>query len=118
MPPPPGGAAEASRGAMLRMVVSGMFVLGLLLLAFSAVAHNWGSRTITNATSEQLADLANWRNAYSPMLWNLGIFLVLMAAFGATAMFENWDPLSRILLLIVALVAALLILTGGVTLFK
>ncbi len=116
-PMPPMGA-DASRRALLQRLVSWLFVLGVFLLAVSAVASNVGSMKTVNPTPEQDAANLNWKNVYSPMIWNFGMFFVLTAVFGTAAMSEQWDPLARILVIVVALVAALLVLSGGVTLFK
>ena len=111
-------AAEASRKALLRILVSALFAIGILLLAASAAVSALGNTQVTNPTADQINSNANLKRVWSPVLWNFGMFLVLIGVFGAAAMWNTLDPLARILLWVVALIAVLLILTGGITLFR
>ena len=111
-------SAEASRKALLRTLVSVVFAIGILLLATSAAVFAAGNSAIRNPTLDQINANPNLHRVWSPIPWNIGIFLVLLGVFGAAAMYETMDPLARILLWIVALIAVLLIPTGGVTLFR
>ena len=110
-------AAEARPRSLVRVVVPAMFVLGVLLLAVSAIVFYSGNLAMTNPTQDQINNNLNLQNVYSPVLRNLGMFFVVAAIFGAAALFDRIDPVARILLLIVALIALLLILTSGSTLF-
>ena len=115
---PPSVAAAAPRNARARMLISLLFALGIVLLAVSAAVFAAGNVALTSPTQDQINNNLNLQNVWSPVLWNIGMLLILVGVFGAAAMFGTMDPIARILLWIVALIAVLMILTGGVTLFK
>jgi len=115
---PPAAATERALSSRGRMAIPLLFAVGVVLLAVSAAVYAAGNFVVTNPTPESIANNQNLQNVASPVLWNVGMLLILVGVFGAAAIFGTKDPLARILLWIVALIAVLMILTGGVTLFK
>src|SRR3990172_4349719 len=86
-------AAEESKRRTMNMVMTLFLMLGLLLLAVGAAVYAFGNMAGTTDDNKQ-----NLQGVYAPVLWDFGIFLLILAIFGMALMRQDLDPLARLLM--------------------
>jgi len=106
-------AAEESKRRTMNMVMTLFLMLGLLLLAVGAAVYAFGNMAGTTDDNKQ-----NLQGVYAPVLWDFGIFLLILAIFGMALMRQDLDPLARLLMYLVAFILVLLIFTAPYLMFS
>ena len=114
-PPPPQVmmAADASKRQTMNMVMTLFLMFGLLLLAVGAAVYAYGNMSGTTPENEQ-----NYQGVFAPILWDFGIFLLILAIFGMALMRPDLDPLARLLMYLIAFILILLIFTAPYLMFS
>jgi len=118
-PPPPGMmmSAEASRRQTMNTLTMLFLLLGLLLIAVAGMVSAYGNLGVS-ATTPQSQDQINMQTVWAPVVWNLGMFLLVFGIWGTALSRGDMDPMARLLLYLVSFIVILLIFTAPSVLFK
>jgi len=109
-------SAEASKRQTMNMLMTLFWVLGLLLLAAAGMIWSYGNLGVPAAQRTQ--DQINMQTVWTPIVWNLGMFLLIFAIWGMALMRQDLDPMARLLMYFVAFIIILLIIVAPSLLFN
>ncbi len=101
--------AEASKRQTMNLVMTLFWMGGLFLLTLGAAIFAYGG--VSGADP-------NLRIAAAPILWDFGIFLLLLGIWGMALMRQDLDPLARLLMYLVSFILTLLIFTAPYLMFS
>ena len=120
-PPPMMMSAEASKRQTMNMLMTLFLVLGLLLLAAAGMILSYGNLGVCgscNPPVPQTVDQMNMQRVYAPIVWNLGMFMLIFAIWGMALMRQDLDPMARLLLYLVSFIVILLIFVAPSLMFN
>jgi len=113
-------SAEVSRRQTLTTLTTLFLLGGLLLIAVSGMVRSYGllgvCETCTPPVPQNQGQLDAQR-FWAPVVWNLGMFLLIFGIWGTALMRQDMDPMARLLLYLVAFIVILLIFTVPSLLF-
>lgn len=113
-------SAEASKRQTMNMLMTLFLVLGLLLLAAAGMVWSYANLQGDSTRPPPITawDANNYQNVWAPMLWNLGMFLLIFAIWGMALMRQDLDPMARLLLYFVSFIIILLIFVAPSLMFN
>ena len=128
MQPPPQMmmAAEASKRQTMNMLMTLFLVLGLLFVAVAGMVWAYGNLGVCSSTDTQVCNPRSPQNqgqrdmqtVWAPVVWNLGMFLLIFAIWGMAWMRQDLDPMAKLFLYFVSFIIILLIIAAPYLLFN
>ncbi len=113
-------AAEASKRQTMGMLMTMFLMLGLLFIAAAGMIWAYSFTQGDPAGNPPISswDASNYRNVYAPIVWNLGMFLLIFGIWGTAMMRQDMDPMARLLMYLVAFILILLIFVAPTLFFR
>jgi len=117
--------AEASKRQTMNMLMTLFLVLGLGLLAAAGAIWSYGNLgvctqgpPVCTTTVYQNQGQKDMQTVWTPVVWNLGMFLLIFAIWGMAWMRQDMDPMAKLFLYFVSFIIILLIITAPSLLFN
>ena len=117
--------AEASKRQTMNLLMTMFWVFGLLLLAGSGMVWAYGNVGVCTQPPptcqpvvQQNQGQRDMQTVWTPLLWNIGMFLLIFAIWGMAMMRQDLDPLARLLMYFVSFIIILLIIVAPSLLFN
>jgi len=114
-------AAEASKRQTMNMLMTLFLVLGLLFVAVAGMVWAYGNLGVCetcNPAVSQNQGQRDMQTVWAPVVWNLGMFLLIFAIWGMAWMRQDLDPMAKLFLYFVSFIIILLIITAPYLLFN
>ena len=106
-------AAEASRRQSMNSLMTLFLLAGLFLLALAGIFVAY-ARTPGMSPNDQ----TSYGAVYAPIVWDLGMFLLIFAIWGMAMMRQDMDPIARLLMYLVSFILILLIFVAPNLMFR
>ena len=105
----------------MNSLITVFLLLGLLLIAAAGMIYAYSfTQGDPNAPNPPISswDAANYRNVWAPIVWDLGMFLLIFGIWGMAMMRQDMDPMARLLMYLVAFILILLIFVAPTLMFR
>jgi len=114
-------AAEASKRQTMNMLMTLFLVLGLLFIAVAGMVWAYGNLGVCGSCNPAVGQNQGQRDmqtVWAPVVWNLGMFLLIFAIWGMAWMRQDLDPMAKLFLYFVSFIIILLIIAAPYLLFN